>query len=143
MEIIAINTSERKGTQKRLVQSVNLVEKHGIEGDAHAGDWHRQVSFLGKPCIDEFNKEGADVKPGAFGENIIVSDVDFTTLPIGSIVKCNGCELEVTQIGKECHDRCQIYYKMGNCIMPTNGVFGIVTKGGTISIGDKVEIVKK
>lgn len=142
MNIIALNTSERKGTQKRPQDQVTLVVNHGIEGDAHAGNWHRQISFLGQPCIDNFNKQGANVKPGAFGENIIVSGIDFTTLPVGTKVLCNGTEMEITQIGKECHDRCQIYFKMGDCIMPRNGVFAKVLKGGTISVGDAVEIVK-
>lgn len=142
MKIIALNTSERKGTQKRPQANVNLIVDHGIEGDAHAGNWHRQISFLGQPCIDDFNQKGAAVKPGAFGENIIVSGIDFTTLPIGTIVKCNGTEMEITQIGKECHDRCQIYFKMGDCIMPRNGVFAKVIKGGQISVGDDVEIVQ-
>ncbi len=142
MKIIALNTSERKGTQKRPVDSVNLIANHGIEGDAHAGDWHRQISFLGQECISEFNNKGAEVKPGAFGENIIVDGVDFTTLPIGTKVLCNGTEMEITQIGKECHTRCKIYYKMGDCIMPRNGVFAKVITGGVISIGDEVEIIK-
>ncbi len=142
MKIIALNTSKRKGTQKRPQDSVVLIENHGIEGDAHAGKWHRQISFLGQECITEFNEQGAAVKPGAFGENIIVDGVDFTTLPIGTKVLCNGAEMEITQIGKECHTRCQIYFKMGDCIMPRNGVFAQVNKGGTISVGDTVEIVK-
>ncbi len=141
MKIIALNTSERKGTQKRPQETVNLIENHGIEGDAHAGKWHRQVSFLGNECIEDFNAKGAEVKPGAFGENIIVSGVDFTTLPVGTLVRCNGTEMEITQIGKECHTRCKIYYKMGDCIMPKNGVFAQVNKGGVISIGDEVEII--
>ncbi len=141
MKICALNTSERKGTQKRPVNSVNLIVDHGIEGDAHAGKWHRQVSFLGHECIADFNQKGAAVKPGAFGENIIVDGVDFTTLPIGTQVLCNDTIMEITQIGKECHDRCQIYFKMGDCIMPRNGVFAKVTKGGVISVGDPVEII--
>lgn len=142
MKIIALNTSERKGTQKRPQESVKLIVDHGIEGDAHAGNWHRQISFLGQGCITEFNEKGASVKPGAFGENIIVDGIDFTTLPIGTKVLCNGTEMEITQIGKECHDRCQIYFKMGDCIMPRNGVFAKVLKGGIISVGDQVEIIK-
>lgn len=141
MKIIALNTSERKGTQKQATNSVNLIANHGIEGDAHAGNWHRQVSFLGQECITKFNQQGAEVKPGAFGENIIVDGIDFTTLPIGTKVACNQTEMEITQIGKECHDRCQIYFKMGDCIMPRNGVFAKVIRGGKISVGDTVEII--
>lgn len=142
MKILALNTSERKGTQKRPVTNVKLIEDHGIEGDAHAGNWHRQISFLGSKCIDDFNDNGAGVKPGAFGENIIVQDVDFTKLPVGTKIICNDAELEITQIGKECHTRCHIYFKMGDCIMPRNGVFAKVIKGGDISVGDTIEIVK-
>lgn len=143
MKILALNISERKGTQKRPVDQVNLIENHGIEGDAHAGKWHRQISFLGSTCINEFNTQGAEVKPGAFGENIIVEDIDFTTLPVGTIIRCNDAELEITQIGKECHTRCKIYYKMGDCIMPRNGVFAQVNHGGVISVGDSIEIITK
>ncbi len=142
MEILALNTSRRKGTKKRPVDTINVITNHGIEGDAHAGDWHRQISFLGSACIEDFNNKGAKVDPGAFGENIIVKDVDFTKLPVGTLVKCNEVEMEITQIGKECHDRCVIYYQMGDCIMPTNGVFARVNNGGVISVGDIVEIIK-
>lgn len=142
MKILALNTSVRKGTMKRPVDKINLVENFGIEGDAHAGNWHRQVSFLGSECINNFNSKGAAVTPGAFGENIIVEDVDFTKLPIGTKVLCNDTELEITQIGKECHDRCAIYHRMGDCIMPRNGVFAVVNRGGEISVGDTIEIVK-
>ncbi len=142
MEILALNVSRRKGTQKRPVDQVNLVPNHGIEGDGHAGNWHRQISFLGSTCIEDFNAQGAEVKPGAFGENIIVKGVDFTELPVGTLIRCNDTEMEITQIGKECHTRCKIYYKMGDCIMPKNGVFAQVNKGGVISVGDKIEIIK-
>ncbi len=141
MKILALNTSVRKGTMKRPTESINLIVNHGIEGDAHAGNWHRQVSFLGSECINNFNANGAAVTPGAFGENIIVEDVDFTKLPVGTKIMCNETELEITQIGKECHDRCAIYHRMGDCIMPRNGVFAIVNKGGQISVGDTIEIV--
>lgn len=141
MKIIALNTSEKKGTQKSPQQKVKLIVDHGIEGDAHAGNWHRQISFLGQKCISDFNAKGANVTPGAFGENIIVDGIDFTSLPIGTIIHCNSTEMEITQIGKKCHDRCQIYYKMGDCIMPRNGVFAKVLKGGEISVGDEIEIV--
>ncbi len=142
MEVLALNTSRRKGTKKRPVDQVTLIANHGIEGDAHAGDWHRQISFLGSKCIEEFNSKGAKVSPGAFGENIIVRDVDFTKLPIGTLVKCNEIEMEITQIGKECHDRCVIYYQMGDCIMPRNGVFAVVNQGGILNVGDQVEIIE-
>ncbi len=142
MEILALNVSEKKGTQKKPVNTVTVVENHGIDGDAHAGKWHRQISFLGSQCIDDFNEEGAEVSPGAFGENIILKGVDFTKLPVGTKILCNDVEFEITQIGKKCHTRCQIYFKMGDCIMPKNGVFAQVNKGGSISVGDKIEILK-
>ncbi len=141
-KILALNVSRRKGTQKRPVDQVNLIVDHGIEGDGHAGNWHRQISFLGSPCIDDFNAKGAEVKPGAFGENIIVEGLDFTSLPVGTLIRCNDSEMEITQIGKECHDRCKIFYKMGDCIMPKNGVFAKVNQGGVISVGDFIEIIK-
>jgi len=132
----AICISERKGTQKTFVKEANFIENYGIEHDAHAGNWHRQVSLLAYDTIADFNKEGADVKDGAFGENLIVEGIDLTTLPIGTKFTCNQVELELTQIGKECHTCCGIYYKMGSCIMPTDGVFAKVLKGGMIRVGD-------
>ncbi len=141
MQILALNISEKKGTQKTMVNEVNLIKNHGIEGDAHAGNWHRQVSFLGSECIDDFNQQGAEVKPGAFGENIIIKDVDFTKLPVGTIIKSGDVELEITQIGKECHTRCHIFHKMGDCIMPRHGVFGVVNNSGKIKVGDTIEII--
>lgn len=141
MKILALNISEKKGTQKSPVHQVQLVENHGILGDAHAGNWHRQISFLGSECIEDFNKKGAKVDPGAFGENIIVENVDFTKLPVGTIIKCGEAKIKITQIGKECHTRCHIFHKMGDCIMPRNGVFGEVLVGDTISVGDQVEII--
>ncbi len=141
MKVLALNTSKRKGTKKRPVNTIELVENHGILGDAHAGDWHRQVSFLGSKAIDDFNNKGAGVKPGSFGENIIVENLDFTKLPVGTKVICNEAQLEITQIGKQCHTKCVIYHQMGDCIMPRHGVFAKVIKGGTVSIDDKVEVV--
>lgn len=134
--IRAICISERKGIQKYVIQEGNFIKNHGVEHDAHAGNWHRQVSMLAYETIAEFNKRGARVKDGAFGENLVVEGIDLTSLPIGTIFKCNDVELELTQIGKECHDRCHIYYKMGDCIMPNHGVFAKVLQGGTIKVGD-------
>ncbi len=142
MEVLALNVSRRKGTKKRPVEEVTLITNHGIEGDAHAGDWHRQISFLGSKCIEDFNNKGAKVNPGSFGENIIVKDVDFTKLPIGTLIRSNEIEMEITQIGKKCHDRCVIYHQMGDCIMPRNGVFAVVNNGGTLKVGDLIEIIE-
>jgi len=136
--IKAICISERKGMQKTYVEEANFIVDHGIEHDAHAGKWHRQVSLLAYEVISDFNVRGAEVKDGAFGENLIVEGIDLVHLPVGSRLKCQDVELELTQIGKECHVRCHIYHKMGDCIMPTNGVFAKVVKGGKIRTGDVI-----
>ena len=141
-KVIATNISEKKGTQKKNVHSVLLIEDFGIEHDAHAGKWHRQVSLLSYEKIKEFKEKGASVNDGAFGENLIVEGIDFKMLPIGCRLKCNEVVLELTQIGKECHNGCEIYQIMGDCIMPREGVFTKVLKGGVISEGDEMIIIK-
>lgn len=113
----------------------------GIEGDAHAGKLHRQVSLLSYETIQEFNRQGAGVTDGAFGENLVVSGYDFTKMAVGTKFRCGDVVLEMTQIGKECHNGCEIFQKMGKCIMPTNGVFARVLQGGMISEGDELEVV--
>lgn len=133
--VVAVNISEKKGTEKREVDSVTLKEDWGIENDAHAGKWHRQVSLLSYEKVEAFNERGGEVGNGDFGENIVVSGIDFKTLPIGTRFYCNGCILELTQIGKECHQHCTIYHRVGDCIMPREGVFTKVIKGGTIEKG--------
>ncbi len=137
-KIKAICISEEKGVQKHEVSSARLIEDFGIENDAHAGKWHRQVSLLSYEKIEEFRKEGAEVKFGDFGENIVVEGYDLQKLPVGTRFVCNDVVLELTQIGKECHTHCQIYHKMGRCIMPTEGVFTKVLKGGQIHVGDEI-----
>lgn len=137
----AICTSEKKGVQKINVHTGNLIENYGIEGDAHAGNWHRQVSLLSYDKVEAFRSKGAPVVDGSFGENILVEGIDFKTLPIGTKFKCNDVVLEMTQIGKECHSGCAIYNVMGDCIMPREGVFAIVLKGGIIKEGDMLEIM--
>lgn len=139
--IIAVCISEKKGTQKRNVDSAVFIEDWGIEGDAHAGKWHRQISLLSHDKIEAFRAKGAEVIDGAFGENLVVSGIDFRTLPIGSRFACNDVLLELTQIGKECHNGCEIYKKMGDCIMPREGVFSRVLHGGTISVGDSLTVL--
>ncbi|MBU9737657.1 MOSC domain-containing protein [Diplocloster agilis] len=134
----AICISDRRGIQKSYVEEASFRKDWGIEGDAHAGNWHRQVSLLSHERIEEFRARGADVQPGAFGENLIVSGFDFRNLPVGTVFKCGEVLLEMTQIGKECHTHCQIYQKMGECIMPTQGVFARVLQGGTIHAGDEM-----
>ncbi|WP_430607593.1 MOSC domain-containing protein [Enterococcus sp. AZ170] len=140
-EIIGINISERRGTQKKEIAAVDLVKGFGLENDAHGGNWHRQVSLLSFEKITEFNEKGARVGNGAFGENIIVSGIDLRRLPVGSQIRIGQAELVVTQIGKECHKHCQIYARVGDCIMPREGIFAVVVTAGHIKKGDKLEVV--
>ena len=135
--VIAVCISEKKGVQKKNVGSARFIEDWGIENDAHAGKWHRQVSLLSHDKIEAFRARGAEVTDGAFGENIIVDGIDFAALPIGTRFYCNDVVLELTQIGKECHHGCEIFKKMGECIMPKQGVFTRVLHGGDIRPGDE------
>lgn len=132
-----------KGTSKHPVPSIEVKENYGLVGDSHAGNWHRQVSFLDKERIDEFNARGALVNPGDFGENIIVEGLDINHLEVGSWLKCGDAIFEISQLGKECHDHCPIYYKMGQCIMPNRGTFAIVKQSGTIHEGDTIEVIDR
>ena len=138
-KVMAVNISEKRGTQKHNVHTVKLIENYGLENDAHAGNWHRQVSLLSYEQIEAFKAKGAPVKNGAFGENLIVQGFDFKTLPVGTRLKGNDVILEITQIGKQCHTGCEIFKLMGDCIMPREGVFAKVIHGGTISEGDEME----
>lgn len=140
--VMAVCTSPKKGTQKTNIGTAQFIEQWGLKEDAHGGDWHRQVSLLSFDKIEDFRAEGAIVGDGDFGENLVVSGIDFRRLPIGTRLFCNNVELEITQIGKECHQHCQIFDKMGKCIMPTEGVFARVIKGGTISQGDEMQCSK-
>ncbi len=141
-KIIAICISEARGTQKHEVESAYLKEEWGIEGDAHAGKWHRQVSLLSVEKVDDFRAKGADVINGAFGENLVVEGFDLKTLPVGTRFKVgNDVLLEMTQIGKQCHSHCEIYKVMGDCIMPREGVFTRVLHGGEVRKGDSIDIV--
>ncbi|MBD9244047.1 MAG: MOSC domain-containing protein [Clostridiales bacterium] len=142
-KIIAVCTSERKGIQKHDVHTAHFSVNWGIDGDAHAGRWHRQVSLLSADKIEAFNQRGANVVPGAFGENLVVDGFDFRALPVGTLLRCGDVLLEMTQIGKECHSHCEIYKKMGECIMPREGVFARVITPGTISVGDEMSIEKR
>ncbi len=137
----AICISEKRGTEKRYVPAAKLIEDFGIENDAHGGKWHRQVSLLPYEKIEEFREKGADVTAGSFGENLIVEGFDLKNIPVGSRMKTGNCLLEITQIGKECHNHCQIYQKMGDCIMPREGIFARVIKGGDIKTGDEIELL--
>ncbi|MFR1051925.1 MAG: molybdopterin-binding protein [Oscillospiraceae bacterium] len=140
-KIKAICISEKKGTQKHPVDSANLVEDWGIEGDAHAGHWHRQVSLLSFEKVEAFRARGARVDFGAFGENLVVEGFDFRALPVGTRFQCGGVLLEMTQIGKECHAHCAIYQVMGDCIMPREGVFARVIQGGELHVGDELTLL--
>ncbi len=131
--------SEKKGTKKHEVQEAFLKEDWGLEGDAHAGHWHRQVSLLSREKIDAFRERGAQVVYGDFGENLIVDGFDFRTMPVGTRFRIGEALLEMSQIGKECHSHCAIYKAMGDCIMPREGVFAVVKEAGTIRVGDQVE----
>ena len=142
MKIETIAISKKKGTRKSCVEQALLVKDHGIQGDAHAGDWHRQISLLASESIDKMRKQGLDVTFGDFAENIASSGIDWPTLPVGTRVKLgDNCLVEISQIGKECVKKCAIFYKAGDCIMPREGVFARVIEGGTINSGDKIEIL--
>ena len=141
-KVIAVCISENKGTQKTEVPSIRLVPEWGIEGDAHAGKWHRQVSLLALEKIEAFRERGADVDFGAFGENIIAEGFDFRSLPVGTRFRIGDALLELTQIGKECHTHCAIYHQVGDCIMPREGVFTIVLEGGSVKAGDTIEMIE-
>lgn len=136
--MIAICVSEKKGTQKKPVSEAVLKEDWGIEGDAHAGRWHRQVSLLGLEQIEDFRKKGAQVEFGAFGENLVVEGFELSSLPVGTRFSIGDVLLELTQIGKACHSHCAIYRQVGDCIMPREGVFVKVLKGGIIKPGDEI-----
>lgn len=138
----AICISEKKGTKKYPVEKALLVENRGVQGDAHAGRWHRQVSLLPLAAIDAFRASGAEVTDGAFGENLILDGLDdLKSLPLGTRFLIGDAVLELSQIGKECHDHCAIFDKMGRCIMPVEGVFAVVIKGGEIRVGDEVTVL--
>ncbi|MEG1409989.1 MAG: MOSC domain-containing protein [Terrisporobacter sp.] len=142
-KIIDICKSEKKGTQKIRIDEGLFIEDFGLEGDAHAGKWHRQVSLLSYEKVVDFNERGAGVKSGAFGENLVVEGYDLKSVPVGTIFKCNNVVLEITQIGKKCHSHCEIYKKMGECIMPKEGIFARVLQGGIIKSGDTIEMVER
>lgn len=142
MEIVSIALSKKKGTPKETVETADLLVDHGLRGDAHAGPWHRQVSFLAAESIEKARGRGLDVGFGDFAENIATRGVNWLEVPIGTLVNLgNSAVVEITQIGKECHARCAIYYRAGDCIMPKEGIFGKVLEGGSIRKGDAIRIV--
>ena len=135
-KVIAVCISEKRGTVKKNIQECNVVEGFGLENDAHGGNWHRQVSLLSYDRVKEFNERGGNVVDGDFGENILIEGYDFKTLPVGTRFKCNDVVLELTQVGKKCHSHCEIFHRVGDCIMPREGVFTKVIHGGKIKVGD-------
>lgn len=142
MKIVSIAVSKKKGTRKTPVQEAFVSRDHGLVGDAHAGKWHRQVSFLSSESIEKAREKGLDVTFGDFAENIATTGIDWKALPLGSLVRIGDKVLvEITQIGKECHNKCAIYYKAGDCIMPREGVFARVLEEGTIRCGDEIKII--
>ncbi len=142
--IVAVCTSPKKSMRKKNIGTGQLVLEHGLENDAHAGPWHRQVSLLALESVQKMRDVGLDVNPGDFAENITTVGVDLVSLPIGTHIAFGAEALgEVTQIGKECHTRCAIYYQAGDCVMPKEGIFIRVLKGGTIKVGDEVRVLEQ
>ena len=139
-EVVSVNISEKKGTVKHEVDEIKLVENYGIEGDAHAGNWHRQISLLAEESIDTMRGKGMELINGAFAENINTIGIDLKSLPVGTIINVGECILKVTQIGKECHNDCEIKKTTGKCVMPTDGIFAVVIKGGTVKKGDIITL---
>lgn len=136
----AVCVSPAKGTEKRPVESGHFLKDYGIENDAHAGKWHRQVSLLSYDKVKEFNAKGGSVVDGDFGENLLVEGIDFKSLPVGSIIRAGSVVLRMTQIGKECHSHCAIFHRVGDCIMPREGVFAEVLEEGEIRAGDEMTV---
>ena len=140
--IVAVCTSVKKGTTKAEVESAVVEKGFGFKGDAHGGDWHRQISLLSMEQIEKMKEKGFDVKPGSFAENLTTRGFDLGAVKIGDRLKVGETVLlEVTQIGKECHTRCAIYNKIGECIMPEQGVFTKVIEGGEVRVGDPIELI--
>jgi MOSC domain-containing protein YiiM len=139
--IVAVSVSLKKGVKKTNILKGNLIENYGLENDAHAGDWHRQVSLLAIESISKIREKGLDVHPGDFAENITTEGIELWKLPVGTRLKLGEDALvEITQIGKECHDRCAIFKQVGDCVMPREGIFVKVLKGGTIGLSDGIQI---
>ncbi len=141
MNIVSIAVSRRKGTRKLQVEQAELIEDFGLKRDAHGGPWHRQVSFLANENIEKARQKGLEVSFGDFAENIATTGIDWKSIPIGTKVTLGKSVLvEITQIGKTCHKKCAIYYQAGDCIMPKEGVFARVLKGGRIRCGDEITL---
>jgi len=143
-KVVSINVSDKKGVVKTPVDQGTFIADHGIEGDAHGGKWHRQISLLGQESIDyAIKKDGLDLKPGMFAENLTTEGITLYELPIGTKIQIGETLQEVTQIGKKCHSKCEIFFKTGDCVMPREGIFTAVLKGGTVKIGDPIKIMEE
>jgi len=140
--VVAVCTSQKKGERKTPVTEVMFEERHGICDDAHAGPWHRQVSLLAIESVEKMKALGLDVGPGDFGENLTTSGFDLVSLPVGTQLNIGSTIVEVTQIGKECHQRCAIYHQAGDCVMPKEGIFVKVLKGGPVKAGSAIFILQ-
>ena len=140
--VVSVNLSERKTVRKTRGTSGVLIENRGFEGDAHAGDWHRQVSLLAEESIATMRAKGLDVDAGDFAENITTQGIDLPSLPVGTRLRVGGTLLEVSQIGKVCHTKCAIYYQAGDCVMPREGIFATVIEGGPVETGDEIAVVE-
>ncbi|MFY9944291.1 MAG: MOSC domain-containing protein [Desulfobacterales bacterium] len=141
--VVAVSISDRKGVKKKNIAAGRLIENFGLEGDAHAGDWHRQVSLLAVESIEKIRAKGLEVTPGDFAENITTEGIVLWQLPVGRRLRLGDRVLaEVTQIGKECHSRCAIFHQVGDCVMPREGIFVRILSGGTVKPGDTVEAVE-
>ncbi|MDR3308219.1 MAG: MOSC domain-containing protein [Coriobacteriales bacterium] len=141
--VTSINISARKGTRKTPLpeKRASITINNGVVGDAHAGDWHRQVSFLAEESIAKAREMGLDVKEGDFAENFTTEGINLHVIPIGTVLGVGGTEVEISQIGKVCHTRCAIYHLAGDCIFPREGIFGVVRKEGEVHVGDPVEVI--
>ena len=139
--VLAVCISTRKGEKKHPVDAIVLKIDHGIVGDAHAGHWHRQISLLANESVDKMREKGLTLEAGDFAENILTEGVALRTLPVGTRLRVGETELEITQIGKECHSDCEIKKKVGICVMPAEGVFAIVKREGTVKAGDEIEVL--
>ena len=142
-KVVSVNISQRKGEQKHSVPEIQLKLRHGIVGDAHAGDWHRQISLLAEESVDTMRAAcSVDLNAGAFAENINTIGIDLKHLPVGTHLRIGETEVEVTQIGKECHSDCAIKKAVGKCVMPSEGIFAVVVREGTVRPGDEIEILE-
>ena len=139
--VVSVNISERKGEQKHPVPEIQLKFRHGIVGDAHAGDWHRQISLLAEESVDTM-RGPIPLPAGVFAENINTVGIDLRNLPVGTRLRIGETEVEVTQIGKECHSDCAIKQAVGRCVMPTEGIFAVVVREGVVRPGDEIEILE-